>query len=337
MFFVEKFEIADNLKTNWLNVGDGHEIYYETSGNPKGIPVVRLHGGPGANSKTKNAQWYNPREYFIILFDQRGCGKSKPYGEIKGNTTQSLIGDMEKLRAHLGIDKWVVTGNSWGSTLSLLYAQAHPERVLALGIGAIFLGDEENVNWLYEEGGAGKFFPEKYTEFVKDVPKGISNFDFYAKEVLDTDDEALILKRSVDVLNFLGPLCDMELNQMVEEGVRAECEKEMTEEEKQAAQAGFECFAVNHTRLEMHYEREKFFIEEGQILADMDKIKHIPLFMVHGRYDLLCPVDNAYKVQQAHGNAKLYIAPDGGHSSGSEYATQYSLKMFNEDILSLFN
>lgn len=329
MINYDKFPLQNPIKTEWLNVEENHHIYYETSGNPEGIPILRLHGGPGYHSKTKNNQMYDPEKYFLILFDQRGCGKSKPYGEIKENTTTNLINDIESLRKHLNIQQWIVTGNSWGSTLSLLYAQSHPNRVLALGLGAIFLAEKEDIQWVYE-GGAGKFFPEKYREFSKNTPAGQTNFDHYTSSILDTNNSEIIKKASLDFMNYVGYLCDMEENQLVELEERQVTEQEMSEDEKRKAQENFEQFAITHARIEMYYERNNFFIEEGQILKNMHKIQHIPLFIVHGRYDLLCPVKSAYTLHQTHNNSHLTIIPDAGHSSPS--STPAYLKMINHDI-----
>ena len=330
---MDVFDFVEADESGLLDVGDGHSIYYEVSGNPKGMPVVRLHGGPGANSKPKNKQVFDPDKFRIVLFDQRGCGNSKPKGSIKNNTTQHLMADMEKLREHLGIEKWAVTGGSWGSTLALLYAQAHPERVLALGIYGIFLAEKKAVNWLYGAEGAGRFFPDAYVDFVAgfDEDERTDMFKAYAKRVLDTDSETFAKQAAVQFSTYVGKLCGMEENQLVEQRKYDEARLTVTDAEKAESQAGFEEFAWVHSRLEMHYERENFFIDEGQILANMEAIKHIPLYICHGRYDMVCPAEGAYRLYRAHPNSQLTLVPTAGHSS-SEMKDEL-LDMFNNKLI----
>ena len=308
-----------------------HELFYELSGNPKGIPLVRLHGGPGSCSMAKHKITFDPDKYHIITYDQRGCGKSKPIGLIERNTTQHLIADMETLREHLGVDKWVVTGGSWGSTLALLYAQVHPERVLALGIFGIFLAEKSEVDWLYNEDGFARLFPEDYQTFRALVT------DAQAENPLPFMYDLLTTKPYADIKAIVDAfgaremnICGMEANILkAREALRAK--RAMLPVSEQRALAEAEALEDYYgVKVLVHYMVHHLFIDEGQILRDMHKIAHIPLYIAQGRYDVVCPFVSAYKLHKAHAGSHLVTVSTSGHNLSEMLAEL--IHIFNEDI-----
>ncbi len=282
--------------TGMLKVSDLHEIYYEESGNSKGKPVLFVHGGPGSGTGPDHRQLFNPQKYRIILFDQRGCGKSKPFGEMKENTTQHLVQDMEILRQHLNIDQWGLYGASWGSTLSLAYAEAYPEKVLTLILRGIFTCREQELTWLYQPEGAAHVFPEAYAEFVNFIPKDErNNFRLaYYKRVMN-DDPAVHIPASIAWFKWKHAAMCLEPEEF-----------EMPEKEDE-----FLAFA----RCEMHYFQKNGFLEESQLLENVDKITHIPTIIIQGRYDMVCPFKTAWELHKSLPKSELVICPMAGHSS----------------------
>lgn len=295
-----------------LNVSDLHTLYVEESGNPQGIPVLFIHGGPGGGSASKSRCFFNPELYRIVVFDQRGAGKSTPHAELQHNTTADLIDDIEKIREHLGIESWVLFGGSWGSTLSLLYAQAHPERVKEMILRGIFLCRKEDLHWFYQAG-ASRLFPDEWENYVKPVAQDQRNnfIEAYYK-LLTCDDEIKRMGAAKAWSGWEGACSTLKRNQSVQD--------HFTEPHVALAMARIEC----------HYFINDSFIEENQIIENMHKIAHIPGVIVHGRYDLVCPVDNAFALQKHWPQAQLQIIREAGHSAFEPGNTDALIKASND-------
>ncbi len=271
-----------------------HTLYVEECGNPDGLPVVFLHGGPGAGLERYHRRFFDPARYRIVLFDQRGAGKSTPFADLEDNTTWDLVADIERIREHLGIERWVVFGGSWGSTLSLAYAEAHPDRVLALVLRGIFLSRPEEIRWFYEEGGASQILADKWQRYAAVIPpqeRG-AMMEAYWKR-LTSDDEAV----RVSAARAWGAW----------EG------SAITLAESPEIEAGFAApnVAVSLARIEAHYFRNLCFLEPDQLLRDVAKIRHIPAVIVHGRYDIICPAKNAFDLHAAWPEAEFHVVLSG--------------------------
>ena len=283
-----------------LNVDDPHRLYVEECGNPDGIPVVFVHGGPGGGCEAWHRQLFNPDLYRIILFDQRGCGRSTPHAELEGNNTQALLADMEVIRHHLGIDRWLVFGGSWGSTLGLLYAQAHPARVLGLVMRGIFLCRDQDISWFYQSG-ASRLFPDYWHDFVAQVERD-ERHDMVAAyyRLLTGEDEVKRLAAAKAWSTWEGRTSTLH------------SKPELVEH-----------FAASHValgmaRIECHYFIHKAFIEPNQIIRQAYLLEDIPGVIIHGRYDVVCPVDQAYALHEAWPTARLNIVSASGHSAGEQ-------------------
>ena len=279
-----------------LEVSDLHELYYEECGNPSGKPVVFLHGGPGGGGDTRPRRFFDPARYRIVLFDQRGCGRSRPNASLEENTTWHLIEDIEQLRKHLGIDRWQVFGGSWGSTLSLLYAQTHPERVTELIVRGIFLLREKEFDWFYQRG-ASEIFPDLYSEYVAPIPPeerhDLMNA-FHRRLIGDNEEAALAAARAWSV--WEGAISTL------------------LRDDDYVEKFGEESFALAIARIECHYFVNGGFLERpNQILEDITKIRHVPGVIVQGRYDIVCPVASAWDLHLAWPEAEFRIIPDAGH------------------------
>ena len=286
-----------------LDVGQGHQLYVEESGSPQGIPVLFVHGGPGAGCTPDDRRYFDPERYRIILFDQRGCGRSMPYASLQNNTTKHLLEDMEAIREHLGIKRWMLFGGSWGSTLSLLYTQLYPERVTGLMLRGIFLNRGSDYRWLYQEG-ANQVFPDYWQEFISLIPE----------EERDNLIKAFYKRLSGE-----------------DELARMNAAKHWAQWEGQCAtlhpcKAVLDRFTNTHTamslsKIETHYFINNCFIEPNQILRDAFKLEGIPGIIVHGRYDMVCPLDNAYVLHQAWPGSELHVIRDAGHSAAEPGTT----------------
>jgi proline iminopeptidase len=284
-------------QTGQLDVGDGHRLYWELCGNSDGKPVVFLHGGPGAGISEAHRRQFNPEKYKILLFDQRGCGKSTPYASLENNTTSDLVGDIEKLREQVaGVEKWQVFGGSWGSTLSLAYAEIHPQRVTELVLRGIFLFDQYEIDWMYKEGGASQLFPDKWDDFVAPIPEGERGdlVEAYHRR-LTGDDKDEQLRAAKAWSKWEADIVTLLPNQ--------ENVEEFTEPEK----------AIAIARIENHYMRNGGWLEEGQLLRDAGKLKGIPGAIVQGRYDCCTPPVAAWRLKHAWPEVKLSIIPDASH------------------------
>ncbi len=286
-----------NYAQHTLDVGKGHSLYVEESGSPEGIPVLFVHGGPGAGCTTDDRRYFDPERYRIIIFDQRGCGRSTPYGSLEHNTTKELIKDMEVIRKHLGVKKWMLFGGSWGATLSLLYAQKHPEHVSGMVLRGIFLARDSDLAWFYQDG-ANHVFPDFWQEFITPIPEEERDDfiqAFYSR--LNGDDELARMNAAKHWSTWEGQCATLHPCKNV-----------------------LERFTNTHTAMslsliETHFFVNKCFIEPNQILRDAYKLEGIPSIIVHGRYDMICPLDNAYLLHQAWPGSELHIIRDAGHSA----------------------
>lgn len=278
-----------------LDVGDGHRLYWELCGNPQGKPAVFLHGGPGAGANKKHRGQFDPQAYNVLLFDQRGCGRSTPHASLEANTTWHLVEDIERLRKHVGVEQWLVFGGSWGSTLSLAYAQTHPDRVTELVLRGIFLFQKYEVDWLYKYG-ASAVFPDKWEEFVGLIPEEERGdlVEAYRKR-LTGEDPDLQLSAAKAWSKWEAETVTLLPNPEVIE--------EFTEPD----------VAIAIARIENHYMANAGWLEEGQLLRGAEKIRHIPGVIVQGRYDMCTPPRAAWQLHKAWPEAELNFVPDGGH------------------------
>ena len=300
-----------------LAVDDRHSLYLEESGNPQGQPVLFVHGGPGGGTSEFNRRFFDPEKYRIILFDQRGCGRSTPHAELRDNTTAHLIADIEAIRQHLGIESWLLFGGSWGSTLSLLYAQAHPERVNGLILRGIFLCRDQDIRWFYQEG-ANHIFPDHWAEYSAQIPED-EQHDYLSAyyRVLTSDNEIARMAAA-----------------KAWSGWEARCS---TLNPSSSLHSHFSDphVALAMARIESHYFINHSFIEPNQILDDADKIAHIPTIIVHGRYDIVCPVNQATALHARLPEAELHIVRDAGHSALEPGITDNLIKATNQFALRL--
>lgn len=293
--------------THALSVDDVHTVYVEESGNPGGIPVLFIHGGPGGGTEPWHRQFFDPLRYRIVLFDQRGCGKSKPYACLERNTTQHLISDMEAIREHLGIDQWALFGGSWGSTLALAYAQAHPDRVLGLVLRGIFLLRQREIAWFYQEG-ANWFFPDAWQAYEAVIPaEERDDFVHAYYRRLTSDDRAERLRAAAAWSQWEGATSKLI---PASDGVR---------------RFGAPTFAEAFARIECHYfVHHGFFEHDDQLLRNIGQIRHLPATIVQGRYDVVCPMKSAWDLHRAWPESTLVVVPDAGHAA-SESGTLAAL------------
>jgi proline iminopeptidase len=287
-------------RTGRLKVSGIHELYFEESGNPNGKPVIFLHGGPGGGTEAKHRRYFDPDTYRIVLMDQRGCGRSTPFASLEDNTTWHLVEDIETLRNHLGIDKWLVFGGSWGSTLALAYAETHPSRVSALVLRGIFLLRKEEIRWFYQDG-ASWIFPDAWHEYFHHIPEAERGdlLTAYYKRLTSTD--PTVQRAAAKVWS-------------VWEG-RTSCL--IPNAELIARTAGDE-FALAFARIESHYFVHDGWLTNGREIlnkANVDKIRNIPAVIVQGRYDVVCPAKTAWDLHVAWPEADLRIVGDAGHAA----------------------
>lgn len=280
-----------------IAVESPHEIYVDESGNPEGIPVLFVHGGPGAGCGKYDRRFFDPEVYRIILFDQRGCGRSRPHAELEANTTQKLIEDMEVIRTRLNIDQWVLFGGSWGSTLSLVYAQTHPERILGLILRGIFLCRSQDFHWFYQDG-ASHVFPDYWEDFIHPIPADERGDLMAAYHRYLTADNEIQRMAAAKAWSLWEGRC----------ATLRPCQEVVDSFSDPHRALSLAC-------IEAHYFVNHAFLAEDQILRDAHRLKGIPGVIVHGRYDMVCPIDNAFALQQAWPEAELQIIREAGHAS----------------------
>jgi proline iminopeptidase len=275
-----------------------HELYWEQSGNPDGKGVVFLHGGPGGGTEPRHRRFFDPRAYRIVLFDQRGCGRSVPHASLHDNTTWHLVEDIERLREHLGIDRWQVFGGSWGSTLGLAYAQAHPDRVTELVLRGIFTFMPDEVDWFYRAG-TKVLYPDAYAEFIEALPPEERDDPIVNYHRRLTSDDPQVRRRAARAWS------------------RWECKvATLLPDDDLLAHCDDPTFSLAFARIEAHYfVNGGFFTRPNQLLDDVHKVRSIPSVIVHGRYDVICPVRNAWRLHRAWPESQLVIVPDSGHSA----------------------
>ena len=285
-------------RTGMLKVTDGHELYFEESGNPKGKPVVFLHGGPGGGSDPKQRRFFHPDKYRIVNFDQRGCGKSTPYAGLEANTTWDLVADIERLREHLGLDTWQVFGGSWGSTLALAYTEKHPNRVSELVLRGIFLLRKQEVDWLYQRG-ASILYPDAWEPYLAHIPEAERGDLLKAYHSRLTSNDPTVRLAAAKIWS----------------GWEGSTSKLIPDADSIGHYEEDE-FALAFARIECHYFAHKgFFDTDDQLLRDAHKLRHIPGVIVQGRYDVVCPMESAWALHRAWPEADFIITPDSGHSA----------------------
>jgi proline iminopeptidase len=293
----EMYPEIEPYSIGFLKVSDIHTLYFEEAGNPKGKPVIFLHGGPGGGLIPNYRRYFNPEKWRIILVDQRGCGKSTPFADLRENTTWDLVSDIEKLRNHLSISKWAVFGGSWGSTLALSYAIKHPDSCTELFLRGIFLLRKKEIDWFYQEG-CSKIYPDAWEEYVKPIALD-ERHDFvsaYYKRL--TSEDANIRKAAAKAWSIW-------------EGSTSK----LIPEFDIAARFGEDEFADAFARIECHYFINKgFFSEDNFLLNNIDKIRHLPTVIVQGRYDVVCPAESAWDLHRAFPEAEFHLIADAGHS-----------------------
>jgi len=289
------FPPIDPFDQRMLDVGDGHHIYVEQCGNPAGAPVVVLHGGPGGGCSPAMRRYFDPTEWRIILFDQRGCGRSRPHASVRNNTTWHLVADIERIRHTLGIDRWAVFGGSWGATLALIYAQSHPEAAAYLALRGVFLSTQRELDWFYG-GGAGQFWPEQWARFVSIVP----------------EEERADLVAAYNRRLFSGDL--MEETRFARSWAAWENALASMDSDGGSGESPAD-YARAFARLENHYFVNKGFLEQdGQILNNLHRIAHIPGVIVQGRYDMICPPLSAHRLAAGWPGGQLQMIKTAGHA-----------------------
>jgi proline iminopeptidase len=285
-------------RTGILRVSERHEVYFEESGNPAGQPVVFLHGGPGSGTEPRQRRFFDPSAYRIVLFDKRGCGRSRPNADLRENTTWDLVADMERIREHLGIARWQVFGGSWGSTLALAYAEKYPDRVTELVLRGIFLLRKQEIDWFYQRG-ADAMFPEAWEEYLAPIPPEERGDLLHAYHLRLTGDDSAARLATARAWS-------------VWEG-RTSC---LLPNPDLVARSAGDAFALQFARIECHYFVNRGFFERDTLLLDeVSRIRHIPTVIVQGRYDVVCPVESAWALHRAFPEADLRVVPDAGHSA----------------------
>ncbi|WP_282602021.1 prolyl aminopeptidase [Paracoccus sp. PARArs4] len=284
---------SEPFARHMLEVGDGHTLYVEECGNPAGRPVVVLHGGPGGGCSPFMRRFFDPRHFRVILFDQRGCGRSRPQASVEANTTPHLVADIETIRTRLGIERWLLFGGSWGATLAVAYAEAHPDRVTGLVLRGVFLGMQTELDWFYG-GGAGRFFPDLWAQFQEPIPESERGdmIAAYHKRLFDPD-ASRQARYAQPWLMWENALAGLQSSG----GSHAPAD-----------------YARAFARLENHFFSNACFLAEGQLLRDRHRIEHLPAVIVQGRYDMVCPPASAWRLADGWGRCQLRLVPASGHA-----------------------
>ncbi len=285
-------------RTEYLSVSERHQLYLEEVGNPQGKPVVFLHGGPGGGINPVYRQFFDPQAWRVILFDQRGCGRSRPHAELQDNTTWALVNDIEAIRIHLGIDRWIVFGGSWGSTLALAYAQTYPDRCAGLILRGIFTLRQREIRWFYQEG-ASYLYPDAWEHYLAPIPLDERDDLIAAYYRRLTSEDAAIRLAAAQAWS-----------------VWEASTSKLIQDPDLMAYFGEDEFAVAFARIECHYFiNGGFFEQDDQLLRQVDRIRHIPGVIVQGRYDVVCPATTAWELHRAWPEAKFVMVQNAGHSA----------------------
>jgi proline iminopeptidase len=291
------YPAIEPYESHTLQVSDTHTLYVEESGNPNGIPVLFIHGGPGGGTDPMYRRFFDPSQYRIIMFDQRGCGKSTPFASLEDNTTEHLIDDMEQIRIELSIPKWHLFGGSWGSTLALAYAESYPQHVSAMVLRGIFLCRKKDIHWFYQEG-ASHIFPDAFETYSHHIPVEERHdlvFAYYKR--LTSNDDVVRLEAAKHWTTWeMATSKLIPSSELIEKGVDPQ-------------------FSLPFARIEAHYFVNDAFLDDNELIHYIDKVRHIPCTIVHGRYDVVCPVSQAYELHKAWPSSKLIITPNAGHSA----------------------
>lgn len=286
------------FKTHRLKVSDVHELYLEEVGNPNGQPALFLHGGPGAGLSPRHRRFFDPKHYRVILMDQRGCGKSQPHASLQDNTTWDLVSDIEKIREYLGIKKWLVFGGSWGSTLALAYAETHPQSVQALVLRGIFLCRKEEIDWFYQKG-CDLIFPDLWEKYVAPIPqeeRGQMIQAYYKR--LTSEDQQTRIAAARAWSGWEGSTI-----KLLPDPATVSTFEELH-------------MSLSIARIECHYFINRcWFKTDNQLIENISRIRHIPAVIVHGRYDVVCPIKNAWDLHKAWPESQLQIIADAGHAA----------------------
>ncbi|MBV2127342.1 MAG: prolyl aminopeptidase [Candidatus Thiodiazotropha sp. (ex Ctena orbiculata)] len=291
------YPAIEPFTSQMLPVGNGHRLYVEQVGKPDGIPVLFLHGGPGAGCEPYHRRFFNPDHYRVVLFDQRGCGHSTPHASLEANTTWELVGDIERIRQQLNIEQWLLFGGSWGSTLALAYAQSHPDRVTGMVLRGIFLCRDEEISWFYQHG-ASRVFPDYWEDFIAPIPQQ------------ERDDLLHAYHRRLSGEN--------DIDRMAAAKAWSVWEGRTASLHPNPAVVSF--FSDPHTalslaRIECHYFVNHAFLRPNQLLLESDRLADIPGVIVQGRYDLICPMTSAWELHRAWPGSELKVIGDAGHSA----------------------
>jgi proline iminopeptidase len=292
----ELYPEIEPYNCGWLDLDGLHQMYWEECGNPRGLPVVFLHGGPGAGSAPAHRRFFDPARYRIVIYDQRGAGRSRPLGELRDNTTPLLVDDIEKLRRHLRIDRWLVFGGSWGSTLALAYAIEHADRCTGLVLRGIFLCRKSEIDWfLY---GLRHFFPEAWTAFAREIPEAERNDLLSAYYRRLTDPSPAVHMRAARAWSIYEGSCST-----------------LLASPETVAYFASDVVALGLARIEAHYFIHDIFMPENALLANIGRVRHVPAVLVQGRYDAVCPIVTADDLHHAWPEAEYVLVPDAGHSA----------------------
>ncbi len=293
----ELYPPIEPFQSGQLSVSDLHTLYYEQVGNPEGKPVVFLHGGPGGGCNATYRRYFDPQRWRVILFDQRGCGRSRPHAELQDNTTWDLVADIERLRIHLGIPRWCVFGGSWGSTLALAYSQTHPDRCVGLILRGIFMLRQRELDWFYQEG-ASHLFPDAWEHYLDPIPVEERSDLMGAYYRRLTSPDPTVRQQAAQAWS----VWEASTSHLLQ---KPELMKRFAQSE----------FSLAFARIECHYFIHKGFLShEQQLLEGVDRIRHLPGVIVQGRYDVVCPPVTAWELHRAWPEAEFYLIPDAGHS-----------------------
>ncbi len=292
------YPAIEPTRSETLDVGGGHGVYLEQCGRADGIPVVFLHGGPGSGCKPDHRQFFDPARWRVVLFDQRGSGRSRPWGGVEHNTTPLLVADMEAIREHLGIERWVLFGGSWGATLALAYAETHPQRVLGLILRGSFLARQRDVAWFFGNG-ANRLLPQQWQQFVDTLElEAGADLPTRLYERIFSGDEAVVRRTAAAWEAWSGAVVMFSLDQAGE------------------AAAGPIDAAIAKARIEMHFAHHAYFMAENQLLDNISTVPRVPTTLVHGARDLTCPAESAWLLHQAIPGSRLVVLRTAGHLSG---------------------